>query len=135
MGTSSGSTPRGAYERAAEQRADWGGVDVWFTDERCVPPDHEHSNFGMADKAWLSRARGATVHRMRGELVTIIAHDLRAPVGVIQSLVQLLGFRGAPGNTVNHTMSRSAYYATVVRDVVENVVPGSPDAVIVTGPG
>ena len=21
------------------------GVDVWFTDERCVPPDHEHSNF------------------------------------------------------------------------------------------
>jgi 6-phosphogluconolactonase len=63
-----GSTPRAAYERAAELREDWSGVDFWFTDERCVPPDHEHSNFGMADRALLSRAEGATVHRMHGEL-------------------------------------------------------------------
>ena len=63
-----GSTPRVAYERAAKLRSDWSGVDFWFTDERCVPPDHEHSNFGMANRALLSRAEGATVHRMRGEL-------------------------------------------------------------------
>jgi 6-phosphogluconolactonase len=63
-----GSTPRAAYERAAAMREDWSGVDFWFTDERCVPPDHEHSNFGMADRALLSRIDGATVHRMRGEL-------------------------------------------------------------------
>jgi 6-phosphogluconolactonase len=63
-----GSTPRAAYERTAELREDWSGVDFWFTDERCVPPDHEHSNFGMAHRALLSHAEGATVHRMRGEL-------------------------------------------------------------------
>jgi 6-phosphogluconolactonase len=63
-----GSTPRVAYERAAGLRDDWSGVDFWFTDERCVAADHEHSNFGMADRALLSAARGATVHRMRGEL-------------------------------------------------------------------
>ena len=63
-----GSTPRSAYERAASIRDDWSGVDFWFTDERCVPPDDEHSNFGMADRALLSRVEGATVHRMRGEL-------------------------------------------------------------------
>ncbi len=63
-----GSTPRVAYERAATMREDWSGVDFWFTDERCVPPEHEHSNFGMADRALLSRIEGATVHRMRGEL-------------------------------------------------------------------
>jgi 6-phosphogluconolactonase len=63
-----GSTPKVAYERAAGLREDWSGVDFWFTDERCVPPEHEHSNFGMADRALLSRADGATVHRMRGEL-------------------------------------------------------------------
>jgi 6-phosphogluconolactonase len=63
-----GSTPRKAYERAAELRPDWSGVDVWFTDERCVPPDHEHSNFRMADEALLSLVSGATVHRMKGEL-------------------------------------------------------------------
>jgi 6-phosphogluconolactonase len=63
-----GSTPRVAYERAAELREDWSGLDFWFTDERCVEPDHEHSNFGMAERALLSRAGGATTHRMRGEL-------------------------------------------------------------------
>ena len=63
-----GSTPRVAYERAAALRDDWSGVDFWFTDERCVAPDHEHSNFGMAERALLSAAQGATVHRMRGEL-------------------------------------------------------------------
>jgi 6-phosphogluconolactonase len=63
-----GSTPRVAYERASELREDWSGVDFWFTDERCVPPDHEHSNFGMAERALLGRAEGATAHRIRGEL-------------------------------------------------------------------
>ena len=63
-----GSTPKKAYERLAAQRADWSGVDFWFTDERCVPPGHEHSNFRMANEALLSRADGATVHRMKGEL-------------------------------------------------------------------
>ena len=68
MAITGGSTPKVAYERAAELRDDWSGVGFWFTDERCVPPDHEHSNFGMAERALLSRADGATVHRMRGEL-------------------------------------------------------------------
>lgn len=63
-----GSTPKKAYERLATQRADWSGVHFWFTDERCVPPDHEQSNFRMVDEALLSRAQGATVHRMKGEL-------------------------------------------------------------------
>ena len=58
-----GSTPRAAYERIAELRAE----GVWFTDERCVPPDHEHSNFRMANEALLERA-GIPVHRMKGEL-------------------------------------------------------------------
>lgn len=63
-----GSTPKRAYERAAAAGRDWSGVDFWFTDERCVPPDHEHSNFRMAEEALLHAAGGATVHRMKGEL-------------------------------------------------------------------
>jgi len=63
-----GSTPRAAYEQVASMRQDWSGVDIWFTDERCVAPTQEHSNFRMADEALLSNAEGATVHRMRGEL-------------------------------------------------------------------
>jgi len=52
----------------AALRPDWSRVDVWFTDERCVPPNHEHSNFRMTDEALLSKVHGETVHRMRGEL-------------------------------------------------------------------
>lgn len=63
-----GSTPRAAYERVAEARSDWSGVDFWFTDDRCVPPDNEHSNYAMAERALLGRVEGATVHRMQGEL-------------------------------------------------------------------
>jgi 6-phosphogluconolactonase len=63
-----GSTPRRAYDRVAVERPDWSGVEFWFTDERCVPPDHEHSNFRMANEALLSRVEGATMHRMKGEL-------------------------------------------------------------------
>jgi 6-phosphogluconolactonase len=63
-----GSTPRGAYERLAELRGDWSRTQLWFTDERCVPPDHEHSNFRMVDAALLARIGDVPVQRMRGEL-------------------------------------------------------------------
>jgi 6-phosphogluconolactonase len=59
-----------AYERAAELEADWTDVDVWFTDERCVPTDDELSNFRLVDETLLSRVtiEDGRVHRMRGEL-------------------------------------------------------------------
>jgi 6-phosphogluconolactonase len=64
-----GSTPRDAYAIAAEQDADWSGATVWFSDERCVPPDDGDSNFGMADRALLSRlTRPPRVMRIEGEL-------------------------------------------------------------------
>jgi 6-phosphogluconolactonase len=63
-----GSTPRAAYEKAAELGGDWSGADLWFTDERCVPPDDEHSNYGMAARALLDRVSARGVHRMQGEL-------------------------------------------------------------------
>ena len=63
-----GSTPRAAYEKAAEKGADWSRAEIWFGDERCVPPEHEHSNFGMANAALLSKIEPKAVHRMHGEL-------------------------------------------------------------------
>lgn len=61
-----GTTPRAMYERLAVSRYDWTGVDIFFGDERCVPPDDEASNYRMAHEALLSRV-DARVHRMRGE--------------------------------------------------------------------
>lgn len=65
-----GSTPRRAYQIAAELEPDWSSVELWWGDERCVPPDDPQSNYGMAKKALLDRleAQPAAVHRMQGEL-------------------------------------------------------------------
>ena len=62
-----GSTPKQTYNRVAELGADWSGTEIWFTDERCVAPDHEHSNFRMADESLLSKIEPRAVHRMQGE--------------------------------------------------------------------
>jgi len=63
-----GSTPKAAYNRVAELGADWSRAEIWFSDERCVAPDHEHSNFRMADESLLSKIEPRAVHRMQGEL-------------------------------------------------------------------
>jgi 6-phosphogluconolactonase len=65
-----GSTPRRAYELAAELEPNWSRASFWWGDERCVPPDDERSNYGMARAALLGRLDRAprAVHRMMGEL-------------------------------------------------------------------
>ena len=65
-----GSTPRVAYELAAELEPDWSRVELWWGDERCVPPDDQASNYLMAEKALLDRLAQppAAIHRMQGEL-------------------------------------------------------------------
>ena len=65
-----GSTPRDAYLMAGKAGEDWRRVSLWFSDERCVAPDHEYSNYGMAEAALLSqidKAKRPQVFRIRGE--------------------------------------------------------------------
>ena len=65
-----GSTPGRAYEQAAELEPDWNAVELWWGDERCVPPDDERSNYRLAKTALLDKLAGQPreVHRIRGEL-------------------------------------------------------------------
>src|SRR3954463_1513430 len=62
-----GSTPKATYERVVELGADWSQTEIWFSDERCVGPDHEHSNFKMANESLLRKIEPRAVHRMQGE--------------------------------------------------------------------
>jgi 6-phosphogluconolactonase len=64
-----GSTPRIAYEKLAALDVNWPRVSLWWGDDRCVPPDDERSNYGMAKAALLDRIRGPgpTIHRIEGE--------------------------------------------------------------------
>jgi 6-phosphogluconolactonase len=65
-----GSTPGAAYERAAALQPDWSRVELWWGDERSVPPDDERSNYRLAKETLLDRLGNEpqAVHRIRGEL-------------------------------------------------------------------
>src|SRR5256885_12147985 len=56
---SGGSTPKTLYELLAtdayKSRIDWPRIEIFFGDERTVPPDHKDSNYRMAREALLSR--------------------------------------------------------------------------------
>jgi 6-phosphogluconolactonase len=69
VGLSGGSGPRPAYERVTTLRPDWSRVDLWWIDERCVPPADGRSNYRLIREALLDGlARAPEVHRVRGEL-------------------------------------------------------------------
>ena len=73
LGLAGGSTPKALYEVLAEgyrDAIDWARVEVFFGDERCVPPDHEQSNYRMAHASLLSKVPipGDNIYRMRGEI-------------------------------------------------------------------
>jgi 6-phosphogluconolactonase len=65
-----GRTPKWAYEQVAKEAPDWSKIEVWWGDERCVPPDDPNSNYGMAKSALLDNLERppAAVHRIKGEL-------------------------------------------------------------------
>lgn len=65
-----GSTPKRCHELLAERRANWDGVHLWESDERCVPPDDDESNWKMIEASLVSRISIAAdqLHRAPGEL-------------------------------------------------------------------
>jgi 6-phosphogluconolactonase len=65
-----GSGPIRSYQLAAELEPDWSKSEVWFGDDRCVPPDDERSNYKQAKEQLLDRLQGAPkeIHRIKGEL-------------------------------------------------------------------
>ena len=65
-----GTTPGPAYRVAAELSPDWRRATVWWSDERCVPPEDQRSNYRLVKDQLLDRLEKPphAVHRIRGEL-------------------------------------------------------------------
>lgn len=65
-----GTTPQAVYEALRETPADWTKWQIWFGDERCLPPDHPERNSKMARDAWLDHVPIpiAQVHAILAEL-------------------------------------------------------------------
>ena len=113
-----GSTPRGVYARLATEPLDWPRIVVVWGDERCVPPDHESSNYRMARETLLDHVNvdPSNVHRIRGEdnpVDAAAAYErklrglLRTPMGPPRTApgfhldLVLLGL-GVDGHTATH---------------------------------
>ena len=89
-----GKTPEQAYKDAAQREPDWSKAELWWSDERCVPPDDELSNYHLAKRTLLDALDGApkTVHRIRGELGKEAAADeYERELGDTEFDLELLG--------------------------------------------
>ncbi len=73
---SGGSTPKAAFELLADpsqpwrSRMPWEMLDLYWVDERCVPPDDAESNYRMTREALLEHLplSPEQIHRIEGEL-------------------------------------------------------------------
>ena len=78
---SGGSTPQAAFELLADpsqpwrSRMPWPEMDLYWVDERAVPPDAANSNYRMTREALLDRVplRAEQIHRIEGELEPEVA--------------------------------------------------------------
>lgn len=72
LALSGGETPRPVYQRLAAELPEpeaWSRVEIYFADERCVPPGDPASNYRMARETLLDLlpSAPARVRRMEGE--------------------------------------------------------------------
>jgi len=93
---SGGSTPRRLFQVLAARGPDalpWERVELWWGDERTVPPDHTESNYRMARESLIEPLGvdlglgAARVHRIAGEL----ADPDAAAAAYERALVDALG--------------------------------------------
>ena len=64
---SGGSTPKPMFAALARETFDWKHVHLFWVDERAVPPNHEQSNYRMAEETLIRPAKIRNVHRIPGE--------------------------------------------------------------------
>ncbi len=78
---SGGTTPKSMFQLLADpaepflKQVPWDRIELYWVDERCVPPDNAESNYRMTKEALLSKVPLAAerVHRMEGELEPEVA--------------------------------------------------------------
>jgi 6-phosphogluconolactonase len=99
---SGGSTPVRAYELAAELQPDWGRVEAWLGDERCVPAEDERANVRLVRETLVEHAsvepRLHPVETALPPAEAAASYD-RALDGVVLELA-LMGM-GADGHTAS----------------------------------
>jgi 6-phosphogluconolactonase len=100
---SGGKSPELAHKTAAKLQPDWTRVELWWGDERCVPPEDERSNYRMAKRTLLDNldVQPAPIHRIRGEIDPAeAAAEYDAALAGVRLRLNLLGI-GQDGHTAS----------------------------------
>ncbi len=133
---SGGSTPRALFSALAggvyRERVEWSKTIVFWSDERCVPPDHADSNYRLAYETLLSKVPipAGNAHRMRGEIdpeqaareyEQTVRRELPTEIGAPVFDLILLGM-GPDGHTASLFPGTSALYEKT-KLVTANFVP------------
>ena len=114
LALSGGSTPKILFDHLASEYGgsiDWPKVQLYWGDERCVPPEHEESNYRMTVEHLISRIEipSGNIHRVRGEddpeteawrYGKEIMENLPSPNGLPQFDLIILGM-GPDGHTAS----------------------------------
>ena len=149
---SGGSTPKRLYELLAEpalrSQVAWDRVELFWGDERCLPPDDAESNYHMARQAMMSRLPipPGRIHRIEAErpdrdaaaqdyqavIAGVFGHDADGPPPAFDLI--LLGM-GPDGHTAslfphNPALEETARWVVAVHDVPK----APPDRMTLTYP-
>ena len=133
-----GSTPQRLYALLAEdawrKQLDWSAVEIFFGDERAVAPDHDDSNFRMANDVMLAPLAVPVkrIHRMpaeradlaaaaaddQAELARVVRLDVDAAAPVFEMVLLGLGSAGHTASLFPHTRARGVDDAWVAANDV-----------------
>lgn len=139
---SGGSTPKKLFQLLAARgpgALPWDKIQLWWGDERAVPPDHADSNYRMTREALIEPLEldPAHVHRIAGEnpdhaaAAAAYAAELAAALGpdLVFDLVYLgMGPDGHTASLFPHTPALAETRATVVANQL--TVDNGPGAVV-----
>jgi 6-phosphogluconolactonase len=108
---SGGTTPRLLFSRLAASGFDWSNVQIFWVDERCVPPDDKQSNYKLANETLIAPAKinSSNVHRVLGEL-----EPKHAANRYVEEIIRFFGSNGLPEfDLIHRGMGPDAHTASL----------------------
>jgi 6-phosphogluconolactonase len=136
---SGGSTPKKLFDVLVERgrgALPWERIELWWGDERCVPPDDPDSNYGMTKRHLIDPLKldPNKIHRLEGERppVQAAADYERALVAALGAppIFDLVWLGMGPDGHTASLFPRSAG----VRDKTSYVIANAVDSPLTKGP-